>query len=130
MANTKNKKSVSRGERIDFKKIVWVIDNLTKDHMKQHDDKPATPQEITEGVFMLAEEGAKVSFKFDTYSGKGYLMTATFDTTGHTNSGYAISARGVDFSDCASILLYKYFTVAERDLSLWDYGKDEGFQRG
>ena len=127
----RKKEDVSlRGERIDFKNIVWVIDNLTKDHMKAHDESPHPAEDLLDGLHNLAESGAKIGFKFDSYSGAGYLMTATFDVSGFHNSGYAISARGTDFSDCASILLYKFYNVANGDLSLWDYGKEEGFKRG
>ena len=125
-----NKKPKQTHERIDFKKVVWVIDNLTKDHMTVYDKNPPTDEEIVDAINNLCEEGASVSIKFDHYSGKGVLSTATFSLTGYTNTGYAISARGVDAKDSLGILCFKYFTVAQRDLSLWDYGKDEGFKRG
>lgn len=124
------KRTTKKHDKIDFKKIKFVIDNLTKDHMKAFDANPPAPVDILDGIHNLAEEGASVSVKFDHWSGKGYLASATFNMTNYQNSGYAISARGSDVTDALGILLYKYFTVAERDLSLWDYGKEEGFTRG
>lgn len=127
---TKKADKVKKDVRIDFKDIKWVIDNLTKDHMKVYDADPPNEAQIIDAINNMVEVGCKVGVKFDTYSGKGILATAIFDVGGYENSGYAISARGTDVHDALGILVFKFFTVAQSDLSLWDYGKDEGFKRG
>lgn len=126
MPKTKEKKF----ERIDFKSIKFVFDNLSSEQMKAFDDNPPTLEEIFKGVLQLVDQGAKISIKYDSYSGRGYLATATFDLTGFVNSGYAISARGSDIEDCLGILCFKYFNAASEELAQWDTGKDEGFRRG
>lgn len=122
--------AIQKYQRLDFKEITFVIDNLTKEQMTDYDQNLPAPDQLLNDLNSFAEEGAKVSIKFDSYNGGGYLATATFDLKGFHNAGYAISARGNDVLDAIGILAYKYFKIAERDLSLWDYGKEDGYRRG
>ena len=103
------------GSKVEFGNIVWVIDNLDTKQLKDHDAKPATSEEIFHKINEMIEDSFKVSMKYDNYS-KSMLVTAICDDADATNAGLAISARGDDIQDAASIMLYKYFVVAQRDL--------------
>jgi len=110
-----SRKKKTQVERVDFSTILWCIDNLTTEQMSAHDKKPLSGDELLHKIHELVEADFKVTVKFDTYSG-GYMCTAICDVVGSRNEALAISSRGDDITDALSILMYKYFDVAETDL--------------
>lgn len=103
-------------DKIPYKDWVWVIDNLTKEQMTLHDATPPNAENIIDGLHGLLEAGFKITLKEDSYN-KCWQCNAVCDETGYRNSGLAISARSDDTEDALSILMYKYFVVAEGDLT-------------
>lgn len=101
--------------KVNYENIVWVIDNLTTEQLKSHDKKPFNEVEILEGLITMADDGFRITCKYDTFS-KSYMATATCLGLSFDNSGLALAARGHDISDCLSIVLYKYLIIAEKDL--------------
>ncbi len=101
--------------KIDFDKVIWVIDNLTNEQLAEHDAKPYTAEQVFEEILDLADNGFRVTIKYDTFS-KSYMATATCMEHGYDNSGLALSTRGHDILDCLSIMLFKYIQIADRDL--------------
>lgn len=108
------KKAVTHNP-IDYKKWIWVIDNLSKDQMSAHDSNPPSAETIILSLNTFIEDGFKVTCKWDSYN-KCFQAQAVCGETGYNNSGLCISARSDDAADALSILHYKYFFVAERDL--------------
>lgn len=102
-------------KKVNFEDVVWVIDNLSSSQLTAHDKKPYSPQEIIHKLSEMVEDGFGISIKWDSYN-NCLLATATCMMLGYDNSGLALSARGEDATDCYSILLYKYYNVAKRDL--------------
>ena len=105
----------SKPKRTPFDDVVWCMDNLSTAQLKQHDDKPYTPEEVIEGFNRLVEMGFKISIKTDDYTGNK-MISAVCDEVGKDNAGLALSARSEDVEDMSSILLWKFFNVAEGDL--------------
>lgn len=103
------------GSKIDFNSIVWVLNNLTTDELTAHDAKPYNAQQILDLSNEMIEDGFQFSWKFDDYS-SSRQCSAMCLFEGHENTGLAISARGEDIEDCMSIILYKYYNIAKRDL--------------
>lgn len=103
------------GEKVAFDSIVWVLNNLSTDELSAHDAKPYTPETILDKANEMVEDGFQFSWKYDGYS-KSRQVSAMCLFQGHDNSGLAISARGEDVQDCMSIVLYKYYNIADRDL--------------
>lgn len=101
--------------KVDYDKVIWVIDNLTPEQLIAHDKKPYTPEQILEELLQMADSGFRVTIKYDTFS-KSYMASATCMEHGHDNSGLALSNRGNDIVDCYSIMLYKFIEIAHRDL--------------
>lgn len=109
---SKRKKTNSK---VEFSDIVWCIDNLDSKQLAAHDKLPLTSEQIIEQQSKMIELDFKLSAKWDTYS-KSFLATAICDNASATNSGLAISARSDDYLDAWSILLFKFFTIANEDL--------------
>jgi len=103
------------GDKVAFDSIVWVLNNLSSDELSAHDTQPYTPETILDKANEMIEDGFQFSWKYDSYS-KSRQVSAMCLFTGHDNSGLAISARGEDVQDCMSIVLYKYYNIADRDL--------------
>jgi len=101
--------------KIDFDKVIWVIDNLTPEQLITHDKKPYKADQIFEELLQMVDSGFRVTIKYDTFS-KSYMASATCMEHGHDNSGLALSNRGNDVVDCFSIMLYKFINIADRDL--------------
>ncbi len=101
--------------KVDYEKVVWVLDNLTTDDLALHDKAPLEAPQILENLMTLSDDGFRITCKYDRFS-KAYMASATCVDLGHDNSGLAIAARGADIKDCLSIVMYKYFTIADRDL--------------
>lgn len=108
-------KKVEKSGKVEFSNIVWVIDNLDKKQLELHDKKPSSPEEVMHSITEMIEDSFKVSMRWDTYS-KSFLVTAVCDDAAATNAGLAISARGDDIVDASSIMVFKYFVIANRDL--------------
>lgn len=115
MAKKNNSKDKFYGQAIDYKNWNWALNNLPQEALDHFDESPPTPDEIMIGLHRLQESGFKITSGYDDYS-KCWIMKATCGTQGFHNSGIAISARGNDFEDCAGLLIYKYFTVAQESL--------------
>ena len=109
--STKSKKK----KKVEFQNIVWVMDNLTVKQLADHDAKPYEGQDILHKMTEMIEADFKISTKFDDYN-QCFLATAICDNADATNAGLAISSRGQDIADVLSLLLYKFFNVAECDL--------------
>lgn len=101
--------------KVDYDKVVWVIDNLTQEQLEEHDKKPLKPDAILDSIILIVDDGFRITCKYDPYS-KSYMASATCIDLGHDNSGLAIAARGHDIADCLSIILFKYVQIADRDL--------------
>lgn len=121
------KKKVAVHNPIDYKKWVWVIDNLSKDQMHHHDESPPASDTILLALNTFVEDGFKISVKWDDYN-KCFQANAVCDKTGYQNSGLCLSARSDDAADAMSILYYKYFFVAERDLRGFADEKPKGLR--
>lgn len=100
---------------IDFKDLVWCIDNLVGEELNDHDKNPRDITSIYNELVIMIEDGFKLSIKWDDYS-NGYMASAVCMDKRYENGGLGISARSNDLEDCLSILVYKYINVAKRDL--------------
>lgn len=109
------KKVVNNGEKVEFSNIVWCIDNLDVKQLADHDKNPYDGIQCFDKINEMIEDSFKISMRYDTYS-KSMLVSAVCQDIDAMNSGLAISARGNDITDACSIMLYKYFNVAKRDL--------------
>lgn len=107
-------KSEANG-KVDFDKVVWVIDNLDTKELAVHDKKPYAGDAMLDAIMGMIDKGFKISLRFDDYS-KSYMASAVCLDTRYENAGLAISARGNDIGDCTSIMLWKFFQVAQQDL--------------
>ncbi len=112
MVTRKKKRLVGK---VEFDKIVWVIDNLTKEQLEVHDKKPYEAEAILENILSMVDAGFRVTCKYDTFS-KSYMASATCSELGYDNSGLAIAARGADIQDCLSITIFKFVQIADGDL--------------
>jgi len=127
--STNYKQPQGNGEKIAFDSIIWVLNNLTENELASHDAKPRTAQEILDASNEMIEDGFQFSWKFDTYSG-ARQVSAMCLFQDHMNTGLAISARGDAVQDCMSILLYKYYNIAKRDLRAFTDVIPKGVMRG
>lgn len=103
------------GNKVQFDSIIWVLNNLTNDELAAHDAHPYDPSQILDLSNEMIEDGFQFSWKFDSYS-QSRQCSAMCLFHGHDNTGLALSARGEDVQDCMSIILYKYYNIAKRDL--------------
>ncbi len=112
MAVRKKKRQTGK---VEYEKIVWVIDNLTTEQLEMHDKSPLNAEAVLKNVLLMVDAGFRVTCKYDSYS-KSYMASATCSELGLDNSGLAIAARGSDIQDCLSIVVFKYVKVANSDL--------------
>jgi len=115
MARKKDSSVSKKTGRVDFKDIVWCIDNLTETQLENHDENPCDAVTVMDYATQMVEKNFKLSMRWDDYS-QCFMVSAVCDVHGYDNSGLAISARGDDFLDAFSIMFYKFFVVAEQDL--------------
>lgn len=108
-------KRTSKSETVDYTDLVWVIDNLPANELKNHDKKPYSAQDGLLKISEMIELDFKVSIRFDDYS-QSLQITAVCLNKKATNAGLGISARSDDLEDCISILCYKLFDFAKGDL--------------
>ena len=119
------KKKLTVKETIPYSDWVWCLDNLSTAQLEKHDaDKPSSDS-LIDGLNNMIEAGFKITFKTDNYNG-ALIITAVCDSTGFLNSGLAISARSDDTMDMLSILLYKFWVVAQGDLRSFADKKPRG----
>lgn len=112
-------------EKIDYTNIVWCIDNLSKDQLDLHDAKPYNSEEMIDLLHKLVEQGFAIGMKPDSYTGNMQISAVCYDANAR-NAGLAISARSDDLADMTSILLWKFFVVAEGDLRPFADKKPKG----
>lgn len=130
MAKRNGKGTSPNRKKIPFGDIQFVFNNLSKSQLAEYDKVAIEATQLIDALCDFAEEGGKIGMKFDDYTGAGYVCTVTFDTSGYTNAGLAMSARGADVKDALGILYYKYFVVASRDINAWAYSEGEDMLRG
>lgn len=102
-------------ESVDFRDIVWCVNNLPKADMDVIDGMEVPLTDIVSFFDEQISNGATFKFDIDDYSDMPSLKMM-FLKTGFPNSTYAMSARGTDFEDCARILIYKFEAVAKGKL--------------
>ena len=102
--------------RIPFEKVTWVINNLTQKDLDIVDDMDVGLEHIQAFFDEQIDCGGQFSFKHDYYSDCPQL-SLMFLETGNHHTGYALSARGADFTHCAKIIMYKFYEVAQGDLT-------------
>lgn len=103
-------------DKIDFKGLTWVINNLPEKDMKEVDKMDAvTFTEVNNFVTAEIENGGQFSAKYDDYS-DCMSVSLVYLEKGNINTGYAVSARGKDYAHCISILMYKFYQVAKTKL--------------
>lgn len=115
MAARKKTSNKSAFNKVDYKEIVWVINNLPDDLLDDHDNNPQSAEDLFGMLDQLVEDGFSISVKWDTYSDCPMVSAVCYNADA-TNASLGISARGDSFSDAFSIVCYKYFVMAQRDL--------------
>lgn len=126
-----NKKAGTKKERVDFKTLVWVLNNLTEDDLDRADAMDFDLERFGEWLDTLIDrEGLEFKFGWDSYSNtwQGTLMGAW---KGFRNSSHAVSARSSGgFSDVARLLVFKFDAIAQGDLPAMAEVKEKRRQRG
>lgn len=64
----------------------------------------------------MIEDGWKVSMRHDDYSDSPMVSAVNTDSK-NLNGGFGMSSRSSDLGDALKILYWKFFKVANRDLS-------------
>lgn len=125
------KKSTEREKITNFSSIKWAINNLTEKELSAADDLEFDIARFAEWLDVLIDnEGLDFKFGWDTYS-KCFQMSLMGLYKGFPNSEYAVSARSdVGFEDCARLLVFKFDTIANRDLSTVYEEVRRGSKRG
>jgi len=110
------KPSKKRLEKLPFGDLKWVMNNLTTEQLSDMDKRAYTGDEVIGLVQRLVEDRWQISVKWDDYSG-GIQVTAIMPYKNLPNAGYAFSGRSDDILDAMTIVVYKYFVVADGNLS-------------
>lgn len=106
-----SKKNGKGPQQIPFGEITWVMNNLTEDELRRHDEGNRAPDEVIDALSEMLEQEWKLSVKWDHYSNclQGSLIQTNAEKP---NAGYAFSARSSDLLDVMSLLVFKYYDVA------------------
>lgn len=127
MAKKREVVKKGKSEKVDFTSIVWCIDNLDESQLLMHDKSPYDDTAIIEGIDKMRESGFSISIKTDEYN-DCVMASAACYFIDSLNAGLAIAARGNDLGDTLSILLFKFFIVAEGDLRPFADKKPKGLR--
>lgn len=109
---TKNNKP----EKVNFERVQWVINNLTHKDLEAVESMQVESVHIDNFLSQEIENGGQFSFKYDHHSQCPQVSLMYLEIDNH-HTGYALSARGRDFTHCMRILMYKFFEVAGGDLT-------------
>lgn len=114
-------------KQIPFGKIQWVMNNLTEEELARHDELARDGDKILALLSEMIEADWKLSCKWDYYS--GCIQASMIQTNAEKpNAGYAFSARSDDMLDAFSLLVFKYYDVAQGTLDQFPVKSD--FVRG
>lgn len=107
-----NKSKPKNHTPIDFKEIIWVINNLPSKDMEIVENMEFGVVELNNFFTEMSENGFTMKFSWDDYSDCQKMIFMCLES-GWENSGFAFSARGKDFEHCARICCYKFYEVAK-----------------
>lgn len=109
-------KKEQKATPIDFKAIVWVLNNLTETELEEMDGSGVSMGDVLDGIYEMIEDGWKVSIRHDDYSDSPMVSAVNLDGN-NLNGGFGMSSRSSELGDALKILYWKFFKVANRDLS-------------
>lgn len=102
--------------KIHWKQVQYVINNLPDKDMKIVDEMDVTEVEISNFMTEQVESGGQFKFSYDYDYGDCPNLSLVFYYEDYPNSGFGVSARGKDFTHCMKILMYKFYEVAKGEL--------------
>jgi hypothetical protein len=103
-------------ERIDWRNITYVINNLPPKDMEIVDGMEIDATQISNFMTEQVESGGQFKLSYDYDYGDCPNLSLVYYYDGYDNSGFGVSARGADFHHCMKILMYKFFQVAKEKL--------------
>lgn len=111
-------------ERIEWNRLVWVINNLPPADLELIAKKPAKELDLIAWLDEQIQSGGDVKFSWDDF-GNCPSIKLMYSYEGFDNSGYAVSGRGEDFWHCLRIVHYKCTQVAQKGLSNLTEARDK-----
>lgn len=103
-------------EKLPFGKVTWVLNNLSAEELADMDTRDWDGDYIMSAVQRMVEQLWSLSAKWDFYS-ETVQITAMMNYKNQPNAGMAFSGRSDDLLDAYRIIVYKFYVVADGNLS-------------